>query len=307
MRNNNNNTSSLLQNKKLLSLFDVAAKEVMTTTKIHTFNNPQELCNTIWSYAKIKEYHPNHYDNNNNHVLLQQLFDVIAQRAIQNANNFTSKGVSTLLWSYATANYLHADLFDTMTQHYARTIVSLEEKYRRKEISTTLWSLAKTQYIPSSNNNNALDTIATRILNCNDKSFDSQDISSILWSYTSLNHSAAPKLAHEFLRTTTTISSATPQELTTILWSLATMNYEDKLCAIPLLQQLEKEYGTTTTNNNRDFSKKQMRQLQRATLWFSSENNTNISHDDDYLLPKDLKEICFEAFKSFEKTKKGLH
>lgn len=145
------------------TLFDILAVEVIPNLMNY---NSQDVANTLWSYANVKE---------NNSTLFQEAGNIISK---SNLDEYKPQELSNILWGYATANEPHPLLFNRVG-NYISSLENLNE-YKPQELTGLVWSYstAKEQH-PL-----LFEKIADHIVASNNmKQYTPQAISNICWAY----------------------------------------------------------------------------------------------------------------------------
>ncbi|KAL3149096.1 hypothetical protein ABBQ32_001939 [Trebouxia sp. C0010 RCD-2024] len=198
-----------------------AAQQAVFT--IHRFK-PQEVANTLWSYATLG------HDPNN------LLLDAMAGQMAQNIQHFRPQAVSNSLWAYAKLGYNPGREVLDAAAH--RVLHSLTQ-YTSQEVANTLWALATLEHYPGGQ---LLDASAIQIGRRMEQ-FSPQDITNSVWAYAKLFHHPCNDLLqfaamyclrhwHRFK----------PQEVANMFWALAILKawqgdtwrlLLDKLATVP--------------------------------------------------------------------------
>mmetsp|Transcript_114721 Transcript_114721/g.208717 ORF Transcript_114721/g.208717 Transcript_114721/m.208717 type:complete len:875 (+) Transcript_114721:78-2702(+) len=165
-----------------------------------------ELCQLLWALAKLGTVETDVCDHT------AALFHMGAQRVVENAQDFSFRGLVMIAWAFATARQHDTRLFCAIASQLTPSMGSAN----CQELANTAWSFATAgihaQYLFS--------TLASLSV-ARVQGFKPQELSSILWSYASIGHvndefyEVAGRAALEM--------NLQAQQLANILWALAKM------------------------------------------------------------------------------------
>mmetsp|Transcript_26718 Transcript_26718/g.29569 ORF Transcript_26718/g.29569 Transcript_26718/m.29569 type:complete len:120 (+) Transcript_26718:291-650(+) len=110
------------------------------------------------------------------------LFDAMSQKAIDKLDTFSSQGIATTVWAYASIGTASPILFDAILHRII--FESSSNTFNSQEIANIVWAYAK---VGSSSTESLLfDTMSKRMKKVND--FKPQDVTTILWAYAKVGH-----------------------------------------------------------------------------------------------------------------------
>jgi hypothetical protein len=170
------------------------------------------IANLVYAYALLG-YNPRFNGGST-------LFENAAHVAIRKLHGFNSQNLANTVWSFATLEMPHADLFGCIGDH----IASMSHKdmclFKPQEFANIVWA-----YATSSEQHPELfkkigDVIVSRDLS----SFNSQDLSNIVWAYatSSEQHPELFKKIGDVMIVSRDLSSFNSQSLSNIVWAYAT-------------------------------------------------------------------------------------
>jgi hypothetical protein len=169
------------------------------------------IANLVYAYALLG-YNPRFNGGST-------LFENAAHVAIRKLHGFNSQNLANTVWSFATLEMPHADLFGCIGDH----IASMSHKdmclFKPQEFANIVWA-----YATSSEQHPELfkkigDVIVSRDLS----SFNSQDFANIVWAYatSSEQHPELFKKIGDVI-VSRDLSSFNSQDLSNIVWAYAT-------------------------------------------------------------------------------------
>lgn len=175
-----------------------------------------ELSNLLWAYAKLTLASP-------------ELFHVTAERLFsRQPGEFKAQCLSTIAWSFATAEQRNAALFGSIADELASNATEM----KTQEIANTLWAFARNRYAHVELFNALGDSAV------NDSkipTFKYQELSNTVWAFATIG------LPHPELFDKVEIAAArkrdemAPQNIANILWSYAKLRVPSRSNMFPAL------------------------------------------------------------------------
>ena len=155
-------------------LFGAIAKAVLPI--LHDFNGRQ-LANLVQPFAFAKIV-PKLGDDG------RILFDEVAKVTILRVNSLAPQNMANILWSYATTEQSHPELFNAIAQEAAPRL----KEFSPKQLANLVWALSK--YPPPKAQDYIFDRIATEVVDRGLESFTNQGLTMIAHSFATVGHSS---------------------------------------------------------------------------------------------------------------------
>eukprot|EP01023_Acetabularia_acetabulum_P055761 TRINITY_DN645_c1_g1_i6.p1 TRINITY_DN645_c1_g1~~TRINITY_DN645_c1_g1_i6.p1 ORF type:complete len:825 (+),score=111.16 TRINITY_DN645_c1_g1_i6:267-2741(+) len=165
-----------------------------------------------------------------------QVNKIFVQRAIQLANQFNGKQISSSVWAIATLNsknkLIQSDkqIYNEFYAASVKLVMShvldpcIARNYSNKDFSTLLMGYAKANFY----DRGLLNDISHQIQNKLIQSFDGKDLSCIMWAYSKLNYKDYKLFQILGKQAVQKIDEMDSKSLISILWSFANIQFRDK-------------------------------------------------------------------------------
>jgi len=235
--------------------------------------NSQAIANTVWAFATVGHTNPH-------------LFDSISQLALMKLDSFNSQEIANTVWAYATVHHPAPALFFAISQSPLPKL----NTFNSQELANTLWAFATLSH-PAPEFFDAVSNLAVSKLN----TFNSQELANTIWAYATVYHYYVnPHFTNGILyEAIQKVESLESEQIVNILWSIVVLNSVDTEAVAPLFSEVAKRYHLA--QNNFRLSREALSQLHQASMWYSEEH-----HCKESLLPKELRDLCFNHFSSSE-------
>jgi hypothetical protein len=171
------------------------------------------IANLVYAYALLG-YNPRFNDGST-------LFENAAPVAIRKLHGFNSQNLAITVWSFATLEVPHADLFGCIGDH----IASMSHKdmclFNSQALANIVWAHATS----GEQHPKLFKTIGDVIVSRDLSSFNSQELANIVWAYatSSEQHPELFKKIGDVI-VSRDLSSFNSQELANIVWAYVTVN-----------------------------------------------------------------------------------
>eukprot|EP00984_Skeletonema_dohrnii_P008274 scaffold3034_cov110-Skeletonema_dohrnii-CCMP3373.AAC.7 len=216
-------------------------------------------------------------------VLHATLFEKVANHIVESdsLDQFDPQALSNTVWAYATAGINHPRLFEKVANH----IVASDslDRFKPQALSNTVWAYATADM----HHPRLFERVAKAAIRSKEE-FISQEVANLLWSYATMGITDK-QLYSSFASTAAKlIDSYTDQGLANIAWACTVADID-----APLL--FNAHFISTWVEKESGFEIENYRQLHQWHLWQTKEK----SHPG---LPADLQERCYNVFISEEPT-----
>jgi hypothetical protein len=199
---------SLFQKSNPFGYFANAADRILMETSEF---DARCMSNLAYAYALVG-YNPTFEDGSS-------LLEKIGVRSITCITQFTTQGLSNIVWAYATNGMQHTALFNKVADH----VVALDhlKSFSPQALANTVWAYATAgiQH-PALFNKVADHVVATGVL----KSFNPQALANTVWAYATagIQHPALFNKVSGHVTALDKLKPFTPQGLSNIVWAYAT-------------------------------------------------------------------------------------
>eukprot|EP00899_Mesostigma_viride_P021074 jgi/Mesvir1/28969/Mv17744-RA.1 len=166
----------------------------------------QELCSTLWSFAKIGNPCP-------------QVFTMLADEVIAKLPSFKPTFLSSVAWSYARVGHVHPPLLHALAVEARATL----QRFTPQSLSNIVWAYAKLGY----HEPELFDAVAVQSRNRLSE-FIPQDLASTAWAYAKARHPAPELFAGLAVACERTIAGFSPQALSNTAWAFATVSHRSE-------------------------------------------------------------------------------
>eukprot|EP00984_Skeletonema_dohrnii_P008272 scaffold3034_cov110-Skeletonema_dohrnii-CCMP3373.AAC.5 len=154
-------------------------------------------------------------------VLHAKLFEKVANHIVESdsLSRFKPQEFSNTVWAYATAGISHASLFEKVANHIVES--DSLDRFKPQALSNTVWAHATAGI----NHPRLFEKVANHIVESNSLDrFKPQDFSNTLWAYATAginNPKLFGEVANHIVKTDN-LDRFKPQELSNIVWAYAT-------------------------------------------------------------------------------------